>query len=360
MRGDGKKLAATKVFGTTGLRGVVASESPVSQLAQGDVVGGRFQLRERLGRGGMGVVHAARNLITGREVAIKWLHPAHAQDDVSIERLLREARAAARVCHPGVVDIHDVGEHDGVPFLIMERLNGHTLAAELVTGAMEEEPLLGVLRSAMEGLSEAHRCGVIHRDLSPANIFLCVGPADRPSTSKVIDLGVAKLLERDADLVTDLSGDSGGMGTPHYMAPEQFDEDMDVDHRVDIYAMGAVLYRAIGGRVPFPARSRSTMALRASHSSPCPLRNLAPHASDQLVEAVELAMAKAKEDRFSTMEEFIRFLERPRRARRRGTAGSAARELPLGLGWHVQGAPAEAQESVDREPDCAGVEACQS
>lgn len=216
------------------------------------VVAGRFELLREIGRGGYGIVYEARDLELGRAVAFKALLPGE-RPDVSEHRLLGEAEAAARLSHPNIVAIHDVGRTEYGPYLILELLRGVTLQRRLGTAPL---PLRDALRIALEiakGLAHAHRHGVVHRDLTPENVFLC-----DDGQVKLLDLGMASLFGRKKVVG----------GTPAYMAPEQWTGAPE-DERTDVFAMGVVLYRMLANELPFPSadglpagRPRSAPALK--------------------------------------------------------------------------------------------------
>jgi tetratricopeptide (TPR) repeat protein len=205
------------------------------ELSPGEVVAGRFEIRRELGRGGFGVVYEARDLQLSRSVAFKAIH-AGAHAALREERLLREAESAARLSHPCLVTLHDVGRCALGPYLVLELLTGQTLAARLARGPLPVREALRVAVKVAEGLAHAHGQGVVHRDLTPGNVFLC---AD--GQVKVLDFGLAHAFgQRRAD-----------GGTPGYMAPEQW-RGAPEDERTDVFALGVILHRALSGRLPFP------------------------------------------------------------------------------------------------------------
>ncbi|HET9594048.1 MAG TPA: serine/threonine-protein kinase, partial [Anaeromyxobacteraceae bacterium] len=196
---------------------------------------GRFELVREVGRGGFGVVWEARDRELGREVAFKAVRLGE-RPGVREERLLREAEAAARLSHPNIVTLHDVGRSEHGPYLVMELLRGRPLSDRLAEGPM---PLREALRDAVEvarGLAHAHAQGVVHRDLTPENVFLC-----EDGQVKLLDLGMAHAFGRRK-----LEG-----GTPAYMAPEQW-RGAPEDERTDVFALGAILHRALAGEPPWP------------------------------------------------------------------------------------------------------------
>jgi eukaryotic-like serine/threonine-protein kinase len=203
-------------------------------LGPGKVIG-RFELVRELGRGGFGIVYEARDRELGRAVAFKAVR-AGSRTPESSDRLMREAEAVARLSHPNIVTLHDVGRSELGPYLILELLHGQTLAQRLELGAL---PLLEALRIAIEvasGLAHAHAQGVVHRDLTPGNVFLC-----DDGRVKVLDLGLAHAFGRRK-----LDG-----GTLAYMAPEQRSGAPE-DERTDVFALGVVLYRMLTNALPFP------------------------------------------------------------------------------------------------------------
>jgi serine/threonine protein kinase len=234
-----------------------------------------FELREPLGEGGMGVVHAAFDLALERQVAIKLLRSRG--DPAERERFLAEARAASAINHPCVVTVHEVGSEDGTDFIVMERVEGRTLAELLRTGPLPLARALRFARDIADGLASAHALGLVHRDLKPGNVM--VGPYDRV---KILDFGLAKRSSVDtATLVLDAAGAASGsgssppltepgmvVGTPAYMAPEQARGDA-VDARSDLFALGCLLYEMLAG-VPAFRGSTPVQVLAAvlSHQPP--------------------------------------------------------------------------------------------
>lgn len=203
-------------------------------LFPGAVVG-RFELVQEVGRGGFGVVWEARDRVLGRTVAFKALR-AGGSPDIREERLLREAEAAARLAHPNIVTLHDVGRSEHGPYLVLELLRGETLAQRLDRGLVPLPEAIHLALEVAKGLAHAHAQGVVHRDLTPGNVFLC-----EDGQVKVLDLGMAHAFGRPK-----LEG-----GTPAYMAPEQW-RGAPEDERTDVFALGVLLFRMLEGRAPFP------------------------------------------------------------------------------------------------------------
>jgi serine/threonine-protein kinase len=240
-------------------------------LRPGRVVAGRYRIDSILGRGGMGVVAAGLQLDLERPVAIKFLRASLARDARPIRRFAREARAIAKMRSEHVVRVFDVAEEDGVPFIVMERLHGCDLAAELTRGPLPVALTVEYVLQACEAIAEAHSLGIVHRDLKPSNLFLAEGFADR-RTLKVLDFGVSKWLGPAPDLDTPLSTSEGSfIGTPAFVSPEQLTRPESVDGRTDVWALGVVLYQCLSGRLPFEADSVPRLCAQILTAEPRPL-----------------------------------------------------------------------------------------
>jgi len=250
---------------------------------------GRYQLVEVVGRGGMGEVWAARDLRLGRDVAVKVLSPQMAAPADVRERFESEARAAARLNHPNVVSVYDSGEHDGLPYLVMELLPGRTLADELAAGPLPPERVRAIGTQILAALGASHRAGILHRDIKPGNVLLAID-----GTVKVGDFGIAKSVD-GLDLTT------AGMivGTVAYLAPERL-EGQPATPQSDLYAVGVVLYEALTGRAPYRADTPLGLIRAIDAHAPVPLVEAAPGVDAALVGTVERAMAKDPARRFST------------------------------------------------------------
>ena len=240
----------------------------------------RYLLEKRLGRGAMGQVYLARdqNLVT-RRVAIKTVRPDILSDETlnegeAIARFEREARAAATIRHPNVVDVTDFGKSpDGVFFLVMEYVDGESLYQLLRReGTLDIQRTVTILSQVVAGVEAAHDEGILHRDLKPANIFIMQRVRRTGSTSssdgfvKVGDFGLAKIIHPDRSEATSASGPEsrGIIGTPEYMAPEQMQPGAELDPRSDIYALGAIAYHMLGGRPPFIGDLASTRGAKVN------------------------------------------------------------------------------------------------
>src|SRR6266851_8982452 len=207
---------------------------------------GPYEITAAIGAGGMGEVYRARDTRLGREVAIKVLPEALAKDADRLRRFEQEARTIAALNHPNILAIHDIGTHDGAPFLVSELLEGMTLREKLETGPLPVRRAIEYALGLAQGLAAAHEKGIVHRDLKPENIFIT-----RDGRVKILDFGLAKLVRPRPEQQDQTQTASGmALGTPAYMAPEQARGQV-ADHRSDIFALGAVLYEMLAGRRPF-------------------------------------------------------------------------------------------------------------
>jgi serine/threonine-protein kinase len=219
------------------------------ELRQGDVIANKYEVKERLGSGGMGVVYSALHRELGELVALTFLHASLvAKPDVA-KRFLNEARAGMRIKSVHVARVHDLGTHAGAPFIVMEYLTGHSLAEVLAKEETLPLPLaVDLVLQACEAIHEAHALGIIHRDLKPENLFL----TDGPDGLKVLDFGISKssFAEQAA-----LTATHAVIGSPYYMSPEQVTATRSVDARTDVWSLAVILYQVLADAVPFPGRS---------------------------------------------------------------------------------------------------------
>ncbi len=268
----------------------------------GQTLGGRYRLGARLGQGGMGTVYEATQEDLGRRVAVKVLDERLAEDHAQIERFRREALAAAALGHPNIVAVTDFGwDPPEPPFLVMEYLTGQSLARLLeVEGSLPPERVAFILAQVLSALAAAHAEGMVHRDVKPDNVFLVSG-APVPDFVKVLDFGIAKLGAQSAAGAR-LTSTGAMLGTPAYMAPEQA-RGADVDARADIYAVGATLYQALSGRLPFEEPSLQAMLFAIVEKTPPSLAEVRPDLPPELVAVVDRAMAKDRAGRYSSAEE---------------------------------------------------------
>jgi TolB-like protein/tRNA A-37 threonylcarbamoyl transferase component Bud32 len=244
----------------------------------------------------MGVVYEAQDTRLPRSVAIKFLKPTLAKNVEAMRRFKREARLASSLNHPNICTILDVDEGDGQSFIAMELLKGRSLKERLATGPMKLEEILEISTQVADALAAAHDQGIMHRDITPGNIFVT-----EANLVKLLDFGLAKhFASLDGDEVTDdVTQNSGAVaGTIHYMAPEQFVDGAVVDHRCDLYSFGAVLYQMATGARPFEARSKNDIIGLILDHAPIPLKHLSPHQPVQLERIIDKLLAKNPDDRY--------------------------------------------------------------
>lgn len=266
--------------------------TPPPAFSEGKLVAGKFRIVDEIGRGGMGVVYKAEDLKLKRPVALKFL-PPHLMDEPGLkERFLVEAQAAAALSHPNICTIYEVGEDEGRPYIAMEYVEGETLRQRVRKEPLEPGEAVDIVGQVAAGLAEAHRKGIIHRDVKSANIM--VTPERR---AKVMDFGLAKLLGGST-----LTKSGTTMGTVAYMSPEQARGE-ELDHRTDIWSLGVVLYEVIAGKLPFRGEHHQAVIHSILHREPEPLARVRPSLAAGLDHVVGQAMAKRPADRYQTMEE---------------------------------------------------------
>jgi len=258
---------------------------------------GRYHIEAVLGRGGMGTVYRARDVMLQRLVALKVLHPSLTWNEKALQRFLLEAQTAARLRHPNIVTVYEVGQQDGLYFIVMELLNGEPLSTVLSRGRLPVPRMLHILRQVAAALDYAHQQGVIHRDVKPANVF--VGPGDRV---KLLDFGIAKVAE-----VSGLTVSGGIVGSPTYMAPEQARSE-PVGSSADIYALGVLAYEMLAGRPPFAGSTAQVLHAHA-YATPDPARTWNPQIPVAAERVLSRALAKQPRQRYTTASAFVRALE---------------------------------------------------
>ena len=266
--------------------------------APNDVIADKYTVLQPLGRGGMGAVYIVAHRLTGKRLALKCLLPEYLDNADLVERFLREAQAMGRIEHRHVVDVFDVGRDRDLLFIVMELLDGKPLSALLHDEQLTLEETLAILVRAMEGVAAAHVHGIVHRDLKPDNIFICWGASGRLDDPRVLDFGISKL---DDGMAASLTRSGVAMGTPCYMSLEQLSGQRDLDGRVDVYAMGVILYEAIAGVPPHTADSVAALAIRVLTTAPTHLAELRPDLPAGLADVVMKAIARDRADRYPNM-----------------------------------------------------------
>jgi eukaryotic-like serine/threonine-protein kinase len=264
---------------------------------------GPYELVSPVGAGGMGEVYRARDTRLDRTVAVKVL-PAHLSSNPELrQRFEREARAVSSLQHPNICTLHDIGQQDGVDYLVMEFLEGQTLADRLAKGAMPIDQVLRYAIQIVDALDKAHHAGITHRDLKPGNIMLT------KSGAKLLDFGLAKFQGNDSGLASSLTSlpterrsitaEGTILGTFQYMAPEQL-EGRQVDARTDIFAFGAVVYEMATGKKAFTGKSQASLITAIMSSDPPPISTIEPMTPPALDRVVKTCLAKEAEDRWQT------------------------------------------------------------
>jgi eukaryotic-like serine/threonine-protein kinase len=262
-----------------------------------------YQVLERIGGGGMGVVYKAQDIRLGRLVALKMLPPHLAEDPIALQRLRREAQAASNLNHPNICTIYDIDDSAGLPFIVMEYLEGKPLRQHISGKPLDNDELIRFSTQIADALIVAHDKGIIHRDITSGNIFVA------GKVLKILDFGLAK--PRDAALFSPpasqaqfaptvaapLTTDGSTLGTVSYMSPEQALGD-PVDHRTDLFSLGVVLYEMATGVLPFTGRSAAAIFDAILHKEPSAIRALNPGVSPAFEEVVAKALKKSKEDRY--------------------------------------------------------------
>jgi serine/threonine-protein kinase len=306
--------------------GAVVDSAGAGDPLIGRTIGGRYFIRRQIARGGMGVVYEAEHVGLDKRVAVKFILDRFGDDREALHRFHREARAASRVGHENIVDITDIGEtEDGKSFLVMEYLEGSDLGQVLqATGRMDPSRAVHIVGQVLRGLAAAHGEGIIHRDMKPANVFL----TERGGVSdfvKIMDFGISKVVAaRDARVRLTETGVA--MGTPIYMAPEQAEARQDIDHRVDVYAVGVMLYEMLGGTPPFNAGSYVALVQLHVSAAPPSLAARRPDLPRELVRAVHKALEKDPDKRFQGALEFAKALPSAESLKESFSGGTTTRE----------------------------------
>lgn len=251
---------------------------------------GRYHLERLIGSGGMAQVWEATDVVLGRQVAVKVLHPHLAADDALVARFRQEAVAAARLSHPGIVGVYDTCSDGTNEAIVMELLDASTLRQHLDEhGPLDAETTVRIALRLLDALEAAHRAGLVHRDVKPSNILLC-----RDGRVKIADFGIAK-----AEDQTELTQEGTLVGTATYLAPEQL-LGGDVDGRTDLYSLGIVLYECLTGRVPFRGESGAAVALARLHSDPVDPRRLRTDIPVRVSVPVMRVLAREPDDRYDS------------------------------------------------------------
>ena len=307
---DGQPSAAEDQAGAQSL--------PLDHLC-GQVLEGKYRIEDVIGRGGMGTVFRATHVHLRKKVAIKVLAHGHRDGSEAERRFLREARITGGLGHPNIVEVFDLGSlGDGTPFLVMELLEGETLGDRLdLVGAISFEEVIHIAEQVLTGLEAAHKRGVIHRDLKPDNIFLGNNARGGPPVVKILDFGISKDLGDEGHQSLTMTG--AIVGTPYYLSPEQARGGKDYDHRIDIWAVGVLMYEALTGALPFYAhKNYHALVHKILNERPKPVsayRKLTPPALEAVVAT---ALARERDERFADAGEMLEALQAAKAALQEG------------------------------------------
>jgi hypothetical protein len=336
---------------------------------------GPYRIVVPVGGGGMGEVYRATDTRLGRDVALKFLPAGSARDPEALKRFQREARAASALNHPNICTLHDIGEHEGQPFLVMELLEGQSLKERVASGSLPPGEVLELALQITAALEAAHSKGIVHRDIKPGNIFL-TGPKGRPGQAKILDFGLAKLLSEPfrggeaapvaaqpvaaAEMTISLPGRT--MGTVAYMSPEQARGE-EVDARTDLFSLGVTLYQVATGALPFQGESPELTLEAILARAPVRPRERKPGVSHELERVILKALEKDCAARYQTAAELCADLERLRAVPRRArwpVAATAVMVLvvaaAIGVRWGWFGAQPQTPELTPRQVTANPVE----
>ena len=274
-------------------------------METGQTIAGKYRLNRLLGTGGMASVWSATNIYTERDFAIKFMLPQVARTPEAAHRFLIEAKISARIDHPNVIEVIDVGRgEDESLFLVMELLSGDSLemATRRQHPPMTVHAFAGYMRDVAVALGAAHRSGVVHRDLKPTNIFLHKD-RDGRLVPKILDFGVSKILEEEQNAGLTIAGTV--LGSPHYMSPEQAMGAVDIDGRSDIFAFGGILFEALTGRRPYDAPNFNAIIVTIATKQPESIDAAAPHLPEALRALVRECLVTDRKARLSSFDAII-------------------------------------------------------
>jgi serine/threonine protein kinase/Tfp pilus assembly protein PilF len=267
-------------------------------ISKEGILGGKYRIIEPIGKGGMGVVYKAEDIKLERTVALKFLPAELTEDPEARERFVREAKAAAALSHPHICTIHEIGEEENQYFIAMECIEGQSLKQKIHKGPLDQVEALDIAIQVAEGLDEAHKKGIVHRDIKPGNIMV----TDK-GTAKVMDFGLAKVF--GASLITK---EAKTMGTVAYMSPEQA-QGQSVDHHTDIWSLGVVLYEMLTGQLPFKGEYDQSIIHSILNKEPEPLTKALSTTPNALENVVLTALAKNPAARYQSMAELLEDLK---------------------------------------------------
>jgi eukaryotic-like serine/threonine-protein kinase len=280
-------------------------------LSTGDIIDGKYRIVRLIGEGGMGAVYEAENMRIHRKVAIKVLHAGVAQTGEAVSRFEREAQAAGRIGSEHIVEVLDLGNlPSGDRYMVMEFMDGDALSGRIrARGRLTPAEIYPIMHQLLEALAAAHGAGIIHRDLKPDNVYLLKSRGGKADFVKLLDFGISKFNQLSGDSGFSMTRTGAVMGTPYYMAPEQAKGARDLDHRVDLYAAGVILYEAITGEVPFNADTFNELLFKIVLEAARPVEQVVPGIDPNFAALVNKSMAREPAARFQSAREFQQALE---------------------------------------------------
>ena len=269
----------------------------------GTVLEAKYEITRKIGQGGMGAVYEATHKLIGKRVAVKVLLDKYAQKDQIVARLQQEARLASSIGHSNIIDITDIGQtRDGRMFVVMEFLEGESLGALIArSGRLDQQRALRIARQIASALGAAHKKGIVHRDVKPENVFLLT--RNDQDYVKVVDFGISKSLRpEDGSDSPRLTQTGMVLGTPLYMSPEQARGDEQLDHRIDVYALGVILYEMVTGEVPYRGTNYLNILSQVLSDDPIPPSQVNKEVGPDLEAVIEKALEKDRDQRYQSME----------------------------------------------------------
>ena len=270
-------------------------EAQKEEITTGSTFADRYQIIEELGWGGMGKVYKVRDKEIKEKIALKLIKPEISSDKKTIERFQNELKLARKISHRNVCRMHHLEKSEGNYFITMEYVDGENLKGIIrMMGKLSSSKAISITKQICEGLSEAHRIGVVHRDLKPSNIMI-----DKDGNAKIMDFGIARSLTEKG-----ITGMGMIIGTPEYMSPEQV-ESKEIDQRSDIYSLGVILYEMVTGSVPFEGDSPYSIGVKHKSESPRNPKEINPQISDDLNRMILRCLEKEKEKRYQSAGELI-------------------------------------------------------
>jgi serine/threonine protein kinase/dienelactone hydrolase len=272
---------------------------PIDELVPGKILAGKYKIIDVVGKGGMGIVYRAEDTKLQRNVALKFLPPELMQDEEAKERFVIEARSAAALSHPNICTIHEIDEEDGKSFIAMEYVEGQSLRNKIDRGPIDIEEALNIAIQVAKGMEQAHKKGIVHRDIKSANIMVTDS-----GQAKIMDFGLAKV--KGGTLLT---REGTTLGTVAYMSPEQA-QGKDVDHRSDIWSLGVVLYEMLSRELPFKGDREASILYSVVHEEPKPIKEIKRDLAPELQQIIGRALKKNPDSRYASAAEVLNDLKK--------------------------------------------------